>query len=201
MADLFAVGVTAGVPVLGTGTALTLTGLATNGVPILGSDLATKMMVTTSTATAGMGAAVVAISPNGLNANGQATMATSAPVAIASDQTPITFARTAKFQNVVSLATSTADIVVATASAGAFHDIYGLILANTSATATTFVLKDVTAGTTKAEFYLPAGDTRGFVMQSVDGIPSAATNTNWTGTLGTGGLTVVVTVLYVSKTS
>lgn len=200
MADLFAVGVTAGVPVLGTGTALTLTGLATNGVPILGSDLATKMMVTTSTATAGMGAAVVAISPNGLNANGQATMATSAPVAIASDQTPITFARTVKFQNVVSVATST-ETVITTASAGAFHDIYGLILANTSATASTFLLKDVTAGTTKAEFYLPAGDTRGFMLPSVDGIPSAATNTNWTATLGTGGLTVVVTVLYVSKTS
>jgi hypothetical protein len=200
MADLFAVGVTAGVPVLGTGTALTLTGLATNGVPILGSDLATKMMVTTSTATAGMGAAVVAISPNGLNANGQATMATSAPVAIASDQTPITFGRTIKIQNVVSVATST-ETVIATASAGQFHDIYGLILANTSATASTFLLKDVTAGTTKAEFYLPAGDTRGFMLPSVDGIPSAATNTNWTGTLGTGGLTVVITVLYVSKTS
>jgi hypothetical protein len=200
MADLFAVGVTAGVPVLGTGTALTLTGLATNGVPILGSDLATKMMVTTSTATAGMGAAVVAISPNGLNANGQAAMATSAPVAIASDQTPITFGRTIKIQNVVSVATST-ETVVCTASAGQFHDIYGLILANTSATASTFLLKDVTAGTTKAEFYLPAGDTRGFMLPSVDGIPSAATNTNWTATLGTGGLTVVVTVLYVSKTS
>ncbi len=200
MADLFAVGVTAGVPVLGTGTALTLTGLATNGVPILGSDLATKMMVTTSTATAGMGAAVVAISPNGLNANGQATMATSAPVAIASDQTPITFGRTIKLQNVVTIATTT-ETVICTASAGQFHDIYGLILCNTSATATTFLVKDVTAGTTKAEVLIPAGDTRGFMLPSVDGIPSAATNTNWTGTQGTSVSGVVVTVLYVTKTS
>ena len=200
MADLFAVGVTAGVPFTGTGTAWTLNNLSTAGVVTLGSDLATKMVVTTSTATAAMGAAVVTLSPNGLNANGQVTMATSAPVVIASDQTPITFARTIKNQVVVSLATST-ETVIATASAGQFHDIYGLVLANTSATASTFLLKDVTAGTTKAEFYLPAGDTRGFMLPSVDGIPSAATNTNWTGTLGTGGLTVVVTVLYVSKTS
>ncbi len=200
MADLFAVGVTAGVPVLGTGTALTLTGLATNGVPILGSDLATKMMVTTSTATAGMGAAVVAISPNGLNANGQATMATSAPVAIASDQTPITFGRTAKLQNVLTLAT-TGETVIATASAGQFHDIYGMIFANTSATASTIILKDVTAGTTKAEFEVPAGDTRGFMVPAIDGIPSAATNTNWTVTMGTAISSMVITALYVSKTS
>ncbi len=200
MADLFAVGVTAGVPVLGTGTALTLTGLATNGVPILGSDLATKMMVTTATATAGMGAAVVAISPNGLNANGQATMATSAPVAIASDQTPITFGRTAKIQNVLTLAT-TGETVIATASAGQFHDVYGLILANTSATAATIILKDVTAGTSKAEFEVPGGDTRGFMVPAVDGIPSAATNTNWTVTMGTAVTSMVITALYVSKTS
>ena len=164
MADLFAVGVTAGVPFTGTGTAWTLNNLSTAGVVILGADLASKMVVTTSTATAGQAAAVVTLSPNGLNANGQVTMATSAPVVIASDQTPTTFGRTAKIQNVLTIAT-TGETVIATASAGQFHDIYGFILANTSATAATIILKDVTAGTTKAEFEVPGGDTRGFMFR------------------------------------
>ncbi len=200
MADLFAVGVASGVPNAGSGTAMTLNSLATAGVGVIGADATTHLVVTVATATAGMGAAVVALSPNGLNPNGQVTMATSAPIVIASDQTPITFGRTAKLQNVVTIATTT-ETVICTASASQYHDIYGLILANTSATASTFIVKDVTAGTSKAEFEVPAGDTRGFMLPSVDGIPSAATNTNWTGTLGTSVSGIVVTVLYVSKTS
>ena len=86
MADLFAVGVTAGVPFTGTGTAWTLNALATGGVITLGADGTSKMVVTTSTATAAMAGAVVRLNPAELNPNGQVTMATSAPAVLPSDQ-------------------------------------------------------------------------------------------------------------------
>jgi hypothetical protein len=128
-------------------------------------------------------------------------MASSASVTIANDQSSVQTLqsiRANKGVNVVTLATTT-ETVLATAISGKFVDIYGMVFANTSATASTIIIKDVTAGTTKMEFNLPAGDTRGFMLSESGAITAAATNTNWTGTLGTSISGVVVTTLYVKN--
>lgn len=86
MANLTSVGVTAGVPTSGTGTVSTLDNLPT----LLGTVKAA------STAPSAVDPAlVVSLSPNGVNANGQATMANSAPVVLASNQSnlPINIAQ------------------------------------------------------------------------------------------------------------
>lgn len=81
MARITSVDVTAGIPTAGTGTVATLDGVldATNG------PAAIKLASTAPLATDK--ALVVAISPNTQNANGQATMANSTPVVMASDFT------------------------------------------------------------------------------------------------------------------
>lgn len=93
MADLTSVGVTSGVPSSGTGTVGTINYLAQVGAPIsngsTSAPLTAAITGTSSAPTSSMSAVVVTLSPNGVNANGQATMANSAPVVIASNQTAI----------------------------------------------------------------------------------------------------------------
>lgn len=87
MANLTSVGVTSGVPTSGTGTVSTIDNLLAVGAPI--SDGTTNLVAVKAASTAPLAAdkaLVVALSPNSVNANGQATMANSAPVVIASNQ-------------------------------------------------------------------------------------------------------------------
>lgn len=79
MPNLTSVTVTAGIPTAGSGTVSTLDGIidATNG-PVAIKAASTAPVATDK-------ALVVAISPNTQNANGQATMANSTPVVMASD--------------------------------------------------------------------------------------------------------------------
>lgn len=90
MANLTSVGVTSGVPTSGTGTVSTIDNLLAVGSPI--SDGTTNLVAVKAASTAPIAtdkALVVALSPNSVNANGQATMANSAPVVLASNQTSI----------------------------------------------------------------------------------------------------------------
>lgn len=91
MPNLTSVGISSGVPNSGTGTVSTIDNLP---------NLVLQNKVTDGTNTAAVKAAstapvatdpalVVAISPNSVNANGQKTMANSAPVVIASDQSAL----------------------------------------------------------------------------------------------------------------
>ena len=82
MSNLTSVGITAGVPTSGTGTASTIDALMA-----LTPDWHTVAVKAASTAPAAADPAlVVALSPNSVNANGQAAMAASAPITVASDQ-------------------------------------------------------------------------------------------------------------------
>lgn len=96
MADLYTVGVTSGIPSSGTGTVNTINQLTIVGCPISNGSTSAPVIATItgsgSAATSSMNGVVVSISPNSVNANGQATMANSAPVVIASNQSalPIT---------------------------------------------------------------------------------------------------------------
>lgn len=94
MADLTSVGISSGVPNSGTGTAATINYLTQVGTPISNGSTSAPVLVNimgaSSAPTSSMSALLVAISPNGVNPNGQALMAASAPVTIASNQTAIT---------------------------------------------------------------------------------------------------------------
>lgn len=98
------------------------------------------------------------------------------------------------------ITSSTTETTIVTAGgAGVFLDLYGLILTNTSATATKVTIKDATAGTTRAIFQVPAGETRGYMLPAGDGIPQATANNNWTATCGTSVASLEVTALYVQE--
>lgn len=111
MPNLTSVTVTAGVPTAGTGTVSTLDGIidATNG------PVATKAASTAAVATDK--ALVVALSPNGLNANGQQAMSASSPVVAASNQSTLSVAQdTSLLCNGASGTTLTPKYAVITAS-------------------------------------------------------------------------------------
>jgi hypothetical protein len=96
------------------------------------------------------------------------------------------------------ITSSTAETTIVTApGANIFADLYGLILANTSASATQVTIKDSTGGTTRAVFEVPAGDTRGFMLPADSGIPQSGANANWTATSASSIVSLFVTALYV----
>lgn len=82
-------------------------------------------------------------------------------------------------QTQISASTTETTIVTAGAS-GVFRDLYGLILANTGATATTVSIRDATAGTVRAIIEVPAGDTRGFMLPVDSGMSQTTAANNWT---------------------
>lgn len=97
------------------------------------------------------------------------------------------------------IANSTSETTIVTAVASTFLDLYGLILANSSATATRVDIKDATSGTTRAQVYVPAGDTRGFMLPESGAIPQATVNNNWTATCSAAVGTLYVSALYVKN--
>lgn len=93
MPNLTSVGVTSGVPSSGTGTVSTIDQLLAAGIPLNNGSSSVQVAVTqtSSAPTSSMNALVVGLSPNSVNANGQATMANSAPVVLASNQSALPF--------------------------------------------------------------------------------------------------------------
>lgn len=96
--------------------------------------------------------------------------------------------------------TTETDIAVAS-TLGFAHDIYGLVLTNTSATATTVTLYDggLASGTKKFVWAVPAGETRGFMVDAEYAVKAAASNTAWTAICGTGVTTMEITALYTRR--
>ena len=106
--------------------------------------------------------------------------------------------RTLKLNQVTTITASTAETTIVTAVASTFLDLYGLIVTNTSATAVTVAIKDATAGTTRLNIAVPAGDTRGFMLPLDSAIKQTTVNNNWTAT--TQSVTsVIITALTVSN--
>lgn len=97
------------------------------------------------------------------------------------------------------ITSSTAETTIVTAVASTFLDLYGLIVANTSATATTVTIKDSTSGTTRATIRVPAGDTRGFMLPVDSALPQATVNNNWTATCADSVASIVVSAYYVKN--
>jgi len=106
--------------------------------------------------------------------------------------------RTLKLNQVTTITASAAETTIVTAVASTFLDLYGLIVTNTSATAVTVAIKDATAGTTRLNIAVPAGDTRGFMLPIDAAIKQSGSNANWTAT--TQSVTsVIITALTVSN--
>lgn len=114
---------------------------------------------------------------------------------------PIDLAQTRKSRAVqqTTITSSTSETTIVTAAASTFHDLYGLILTNTSATACNVTIKDATAGTTRAVIAVPAGDTRGFMLPVDAAIPQATVNNNWTATCSASVASIQVTAMYVKN--
>jgi hypothetical protein len=87
-----------------------------------------------------------------------------------------------------------------TAVADLFCDLYGLVLSNSGAAATKVSIRDATGGTIRMVFYVPAGDTRGFMLPDEAAVPQTAVNNNWTALCGTATTALDVTALYVKVT-
>lgn len=104
-----------------------------------------------------------------------------------------------KGNQVTTITSSTSETTVVTAVASTFLDVYGCIVTNSSATATNVTFKDSTAGTTQYQIYVPAGETRGFMLPSSDAFKQTTVNNNWTATCGTSVASVVITMLYVKN--
>lgn len=97
------------------------------------------------------------------------------------------------------ITSSTAETTIVTSVASTFLDLYGLIIANTSATGTTCTIKDATSGTTRAVIYVPPTDTRGFMLPVSAGIPQASAGNNWTLTSSASVASLQITALTVQN--
>lgn len=107
--------------------------------------------------------------------------------------------RDLKGNQFTTITSSTSETTVVTQVASTFLDVYGCIIENTSATASKVTFKDSTAGTTQFEIYVPAGDTRGFMLPESGAFKQTTVNTNWTATCGTSVASIVISMLYVKN--
>jgi hypothetical protein len=78
-------------------------------------------------------------------------------------------------------------------------DLYGLIIANTSATICDVTIKDDTAGTTRFKLTIPADDTRGFIVPKESAHQQAVANKPWTATCSASVASIEITALFVKN--
>lgn len=104
-----------------------------------------------------------------------------------------------KLHQITTITSSTSETTVLTAAASTYHDVYGIIVTNTSSTATEVSFKDATAGTTRFTISAPANDTRGFMVPVDAAVVQSATNNNWTATCADSVAAIIITVLAVKN--
>lgn len=108
--------------------------------------------------------------------------------------------RDLKVNQITTITASTAETTVVTAVASTFVDVYGVVVVNSSATATNVSFKDSTAGTTRFNVYVPAGETRGFMLPESAAFAQTAVNSNWTATSSASVTSLIITMLGVKNT-
>lgn len=107
--------------------------------------------------------------------------------------------RDLKANQITTITSSTSETTVVTAVASTFMDVYGCIVVNSSATAANVSFKDSTAGTTRFNIYVPAGETRGFMLNESAAIAQTTVNNNWTATSSASVASLVITMLTVKN--
>lgn len=207
-------------PVTGSGTA---TGalrveLPTNGTGVIATVGTVTTLTGTTTLTPGTGATNLGKAEDGAHTSGDVgvmdlavrndTMAdftgadndyTPKAVTLKGQQLTANAPRARKVFQVTTITASTSETTVLTAAASTFHDVYGVIVTNTSATATEVAFKDDTAGTTRFTISAPANDTRGFMLPIDAAHNASATNDNWTATCADSVSSILITVFAVKN--
>lgn len=107
--------------------------------------------------------------------------------------------RALKGRQATTITSSTAETTIISSVASTFLDLYGLILANTSASTTKVSIRDATAGGTITVLEVPAGDTRGFMLPLDSAVPQAAVTNNWTAQSSVSITSLEVTALFVKR--
>jgi len=108
--------------------------------------------------------------------------------------------RDLKVQQTTTITNSVAETTIITAAGATFYlDLYGLIIANTSATVCAVAIKDATAGTTRITASILPGDTFTFLVPESGAHPQATLNSNWTATCSASVSSIVVTALAVKS--
>lgn len=168
-----------------------------NGVtPNMGSGTGNTGTLRVSQATdsnvsvVGSGASGATLSSNPVTAGGLG--ATSNPIAVTNGQIVNTLhdklgkqvvvgsIRDLKADAVVTLTSTTTETTLLAQVASIFLDVYSIIASNSSATATELTFRDTTGGSARFYLYVPAGETRGFMLPESAAWKQATVNTNWT---------------------
>lgn len=103
-------------------------------------------------------------------------------------------------QQQTTITSSTGETTIVTADPANYLDLYGLTIANKSATAASVTIKDATSGTTRFIVHVPAGDTRGFMLPYESAANQSAPGNNWTATSSASVDSLYITALF-AKTS
>lgn len=104
----------------------------------------------------------------------------------------------ASLRQVTSIAVNT-ETTILSADAANFLDIYGITLANRSATDVDVTIKDATGGTTVWRWAIKAGTTFGFMRDRKQGEAQSLKNNNWTATVSAAITALEVTVHAVQR--
>ncbi len=107
--------------------------------------------------------------------------------------------RDLKVQQQTTITTSTSETTVLTAVASTFLDVYGVICTNISGTGVHVIFKDATTGTERFRIYVPANDTRGFMLPESAAHCQAAVNNNWTATCSASITSLYITMFAVKN--
>jgi hypothetical protein len=75
-------------------------------------------------------------------------------------------------------------------------DLYGLIIANTSASSCNVIIKSANAGSTEIVLSVPAGETRGFTVPQADALEQPVGNNVWTATCSASISSIEITALF-----
>ncbi len=124
-------------------------------------------------------------------------------LAVGTDGLPMAGAgasRNAKGRMVTTITSSTAETSIVTKVPGAYLDLYGLIVSNSSASASEVTIKDSLAGTTVMTFETEGGKTTGFMLPWQSSVQQTAKNQDWTATCGTSVASIKITALFVQNT-
>lgn len=108
--------------------------------------------------------------------------------------------RELKVQQHTVIINSTDEVIILNAVASTFLDVYGLVIANTSATVCAVTIKDATAGTSRMVVSVLPGSTFTFLVPESAAHSQAAVNNNWTATCSTSVASISITALSVRNT-
>lgn len=107
--------------------------------------------------------------------------------------------RDLKTDATLTLTTTTTETSLLAASASTFNDLYGLIVVNTSVTAAEISFRDVLAGSVRFTIYVPAGETRGFMLPESAAWKQATVNTAWTAQSSASVTSIKIHALFVKN--